>query len=183
MISINFLSSDFDKNIDFLDSHLRIDASFDIVGRNILTGDKKAKLYFIDGFIKDDIMERIMQFLMSADCKSVKKLTSTRDFANKYIPLAPIPAELGTEPTLAQLQEAGIAAVAYGNFLNAVLNFIIMSFVIFCIIKVINVISEKAKKKEAEEAPAAPATKVCPYCKSEIAVDATKCPNCTSELK
>ncbi len=109
--------------------------------------------------------------------------TGGMDFANKYIPLAPIPAELGTEPTLAQLQEAGIAAVAYGNFLNAVLNFIIMSFVIFCIIKVINVISEKAKKKEAEEAPAAPATKVCPYCKSEIAVDATKCPNCTSELK
>lgn len=108
--------------------------------------------------------------------------TGGMDFANKYIALAPIPAELGTEPTLAQLQEAGIAAIAYGNFLNAVLNFIIMSFVIFCIIKVINVISEKAKKKEAEEAPAAPATKVCPYCKSEIAVDATKCPNCTSEL-
>jgi len=86
VISIKFLSSDFDKNIDFLDSHLRIDASFDIVGRNILIGDKKAKLYFIDGFIKDDIMERIMQFLMSADCKSVKKLASTRDFANKYIP-------------------------------------------------------------------------------------------------
>ncbi len=108
--------------------------------------------------------------------------TGGMDFANKYIALAEIPAELGAEPTLAQLQEAGVAAVAYGNFLNAVLNFIIMSFVIFCIIKVINVISEKTKKKEAEEAPAAPTTKACPYCKSEIAVDATRCPNCTSEL-
>ena len=86
MISIIFLSSDFDKNIDFLDSHLRIDASFDIVGRNILIGDRKAKLYFIDGFTKDDIMERIMQFLMSADSETVNSLKSTRDFANKYIP-------------------------------------------------------------------------------------------------
>lgn len=88
-----------------------------------------------------------------------------------------------TYKTLAEAQEAGGAVIAYGNFINAIINFIIMAFVIFCIVKVINVISEKAKKKEAEEAPAAPTTKVCPYCKSEIAVDASRCPNCTSELK
>lgn len=100
------------------------------------------------------------------------------DFANKFIALGELPE--GVE-TLAQAQEAGVAVIAYGNFINAVLNFIIMAFVIFCLVKAINKISEKAIKKE-EEAPAAPTTKECPYCKSEIALEATRCPNCTSEL-
>ena len=100
------------------------------------------------------------------------------DFANKFIALADLPE--GVE-TLAQAQEAGVAVIAYGNFINAILNFIIMAFVIFCLVKGINKVSEKASKKE-EEAPAAPTTKECPYCKSEIALDATRCPHCTSEL-
>ena len=84
--------------------------------------------------------------------------------------------------TLAAAQEAGAATLNYGNFISAILNFLIMAFVIFCFIKVINTINEKAKKKEEEEAPAAPTTKECPFCKSEININATKCPNCTSEL-
>ena len=105
--------------------------------------------------------------------------TNGVDFANKFIPLSELPEGV---TTLAQAQEAGIAVIAYGNFINAILNFVIMAFVIFCLVKAINKISEKATKKEAEEAPAAPTTKACPYCKSEIAIDATRCPNCTSEL-
>ena len=72
------------------------------------------------------------------------------------------------------------AALTYGNFLGAVLNFLIMAIVIFCIVKAINKVSSAVKKPE--EAPA-PTTKVCPYCKSEIAIDATKCPHCTSGLE
>lgn len=68
----------------------------------------------------------------------------------------------------------------YGNFITAVLNFLITALVIFCIVKSINALNEKFKKKE--EAPAAPTTKTCPYCKSDIAIDATRCPHCTSEL-
>ncbi len=68
----------------------------------------------------------------------------------------------------------------YGNFITAVINFLITAFVIFCLVKGINALSEKFKKKE--EAPAAPTTKKCPYCKSEIAIDATRCPHCTSEI-
>lgn len=70
----------------------------------------------------------------------------------------------------------------YGNFITAVINFLITAFVIFCLVKGINSVNEKFSKKE-EEAPAAPTTKKCPYCKSEIDIDATKCPHCTSELK
>lgn len=103
--------------------------------------------------------------------------TGSMDFASWFVAL-----DGKTYDSLAAAQEAAAPILTYGNFINAVLNFLIMSFVIFCIVKVINTISEKAKKKEAEEAPAEPTTKVCPYCKSEIALDATRCPNCTSEL-
>lgn len=68
----------------------------------------------------------------------------------------------------------------YGNFITAVINFLITAFVIFCMVKAINALNEKFTKKE--EAPAAPTTKKCPFCKSEIAIDATRCPHCTSEL-
>lgn len=70
----------------------------------------------------------------------------------------------------------------YGNFITAVINFLITAFVIFCLVKGINSLGDKMKKKE-EEAPAAPTTKKCPFCKSEIAIDATRCPHCTSQLE
>lgn len=74
----------------------------------------------------------------------------------------------------------------YGAFISAIINFLIMALVVFLIVKSVNKLSETAqklgKKKEEEETPAEPTTKVCPYCKSEIAIDATKCPHCTSDL-
>lgn len=82
--------------------------------------------------------------------------------------------------TLAAAQEAGANVLSYGVFISAIINFIIMAFVIFCIVKAINKLNDKVKKP-AEEA--APTTKVCPYCKSEIAIKATKCPHCTSDIK
>jgi len=72
--------------------------------------------------------------------------------------------------------------LAYGNFITAVINFLITAFVIFCLIKGLNTLNEKLSKKE-EPKPAAPTTKKCPYCKSEIAIDATRCPYCTSQLE
>lgn len=69
----------------------------------------------------------------------------------------------------------------YGNFITAVINFLITALVIFFLIKLINSISTRLSRKE-EEKPAAPTTKKCPFCKSEIAIDATRCPHCTSQL-
>ena len=66
--------------------------------------------------------------------------------------------------------------IKYGAFIMAVINFLIVSFVIFTMVKAIN----KVKRSPQEEAPA---TKTCPYCKTDIAIDATRCPNCTSELQ
>lgn len=66
-------------------------------------------------------------------------------------------------------------------FISAVVNFILMAFILFCLLKIINKAASLGNKKE-EEAPAAPTTKTCPYCKSEIPIDATKCAHCTSEV-
>ena len=71
--------------------------------------------------------------------------------------------------------------LAYGNFITAVINFLITAFVIFCLVKGINTINDKLKRKD--EQPAVPTTKKCPFCKSEIAIDATRCPHCTSQLE
>ena len=73
----------------------------------------------------------------------------------------------------------------YGAFISSIINFLIMALVVFLIVKSVNKISDAAqklsKKDEQEEAPA-PTTKVCPYCKSEIDIEATRCPHCTSQL-
>ena len=78
--------------------------------------------------------------------------------------------------------EAGAATLGYGLFLQAIIDFIIIAFVIFLMVKGINRIRDIGKKEEAtvEEAPT---TKTCPFCKSEINIEATRCPNCTSQLE
>ncbi len=68
----------------------------------------------------------------------------------------------------------------YGNFLTAIINFLITALVIFLLIKLINRIGDRLSHKE--EKPAAPTTKKCPYCMSEIPIEATRCPHCTSQL-
>lgn len=74
--------------------------------------------------------------------------------------------------------------IDYGAFLSAVINFLIMALIIFCIVKAVNKAMSLGKKHEEEApAPAEPETKICPYCKSEIAADAVKCPHCTSDVE
>ena len=86
-----------------------------------------------------------------------------------------------------KIQLFGEATLNYGNFISSIINFLIMAFIIFCIIKLLNTMNDLAgklkKEKEEEEAPAAPTTKICPFCKSEIAIEATRCPHCTSNIE
>lgn len=70
--------------------------------------------------------------------------------------------------------------IKYGSFLTAVINFLIMVFIIFLLVKGMNALAGLGRKKE-ETAPE-PTTKQCPYCKSEIDIEATKCPHCTSDI-
>lgn len=87
--------------------------------------------------------------------------------------------------------------IDYGTFITAVINFLIVAMILFLMVKAINVANKRSKerleklsakipkkgKKGAEEVPAEPETKLCPFCLTEIAFKATRCPHCTSELK
>ncbi|MBR5826908.1 MAG: large conductance mechanosensitive channel protein MscL [Clostridia bacterium] len=102
------------------------------------------------------------------------------NFADKFILLSPAP-EGSTITTVEQAKELGVATLNYGSFITAVINFLIMATVIFCLVKTINKVAELGKKKE-EEVVEEPTTKVCPFCKSEISIEAVKCPHCTSDI-
>lgn len=74
----------------------------------------------------------------------------------------------------------GDVILYYGKFITAIINFLVMALVVFILVRIINKAGDKLSKKD--NTPAAPTTKKCPYCKSEIAIDATRCPHCTSQL-
>lgn len=101
--------------------------------------------------------------------------TGKLDFSELFIAMDGVKYE-----SLAAAQEAGASVVAYGAFITQIINFLIMAFVVFLFVRTINKIRNG---KKVEEAPAAPTTKICPRCQSEIAIGATRCPHCTSELE
>ena len=76
--------------------------------------------------------------------------------------------------------DLGGSSIKIGEFVNSIINFLIVAFVLFVVIKAINSLH---KKPEAPAAPAEPTTKVCPFCQSEIAIKAVRCPHCTSTLE
>jgi len=92
------------------------------------------------------------------------------DFSSLFVSLS------GRYDTLAAAKAAGAPTVNYGTFLNAVIDFLIVAFVIFLLVKQVN----RLKKAPA---PAPPNTKDCPYCKTSIPIGAVRCPNCISDLK
>ena len=78
----------------------------------------------------------------------------------------------------------GDISIKYGNFITSIIDFLIIAFSIFIAIRSANKKSKLFKKKEKEEEPAPePTTKTCPFCYTEINFKATRCPNCTSDLK
>jgi large conductance mechanosensitive channel len=98
------------------------------------------------------------------------------DFSNLFITLKE-GATVGPYGTLAIAQEAGAVTISYGIFINAVISFLIVAFAVFLLIRGIN------KLQAEEEEPAEEETeKECPYCLTSIAIKATRCANCTSEL-
>ncbi len=84
-IKTTFLG-DYTTDIAMLDNVLRLKDSFDLVGRDLKFDKRNAKLYFVDGFCKDEIMVKIMSYFMKAEEKEIKNLKTTRDFANKFVP-------------------------------------------------------------------------------------------------
>jgi large conductance mechanosensitive channel len=93
------------------------------------------------------------------------------DFSNLFINLS-----RARYFTLAEAKAAGAPTINYGLFLNSVIDFLIVAFVVFLMIRTVN------RMRRAQETPP-PATKECPYCISTVPVKAVRCPNCTSDLK
>ena len=104
-------------------------------------------------------------------------ITKGSDFASKFVAL-----DGGDYATIEEATEAGAAILTYGNFIAVTIDFLIMAFVIFLLVKGLNKLTSIGKKEEPV-VEAAPTTKVCPFCKSEIAIDATKCAHCTSDVE
>ena len=92
------------------------------------------------------------------------------NFSNLFISLS------GSYATLQEAKEAGAATINYGAFLQAVIDFLIVAFVMFLLVKQIN------RLRSGEVAPP-PETKDCPFCIAVVPLKATRCPQCTSELK
>jgi large conductance mechanosensitive channel len=100
------------------------------------------------------------------------------DFTNLFVVLKQgLPA--GPYATLGDAQAAGAVVIAYGTFVNTVVYFLIIAAVVF--FAIVRPVARMQARKKAEEP--APTTKDCPYCATSIPVNATRCPNCTSELK
>ncbi len=95
------------------------------------------------------------------------------NFSNLFINLSG-----NTYTTLDEATKAGAPVLKYGVFINTVIEFLIIALSVFIMIKVVNSI-----KREKEQAPPPPDTKECTFCCSKIPIKATKCPNCTSEIK
>jgi len=101
----------------------------------------------------------------------IGKIMGNLDFSSLFLAL-----NGQSYPSLTAAKAAGAPTINYGIFLNTVIDFIIVAFVVFLLVKQMNRL-----KKEAPAA--APSTKDCPHCLSAIAIKATRCPHCTSELK
>jgi large conductance mechanosensitive channel len=99
-------------------------------------------------------------------------LLGSVDFSNLFVSLSGQP-----YATLEEAQAAGAATINYGLFINTVLDFVIVAFVVFLFVRQVN------RLRREEEAPPAEPTKECPYCLSAVSLKATRCPNCTSELE
>ena len=99
------------------------------------------------------------------------------DFANLFVVLhgGTVP---GPYASLAQAQAAGAVTLNYGVFVDKIIAFLIVAFVLFLLVRAMNRL-----KRQAAAPPAAPTTKECPYCATAIPVQAVRCPNCTSEIK
>lgn len=102
----------------------------------------------------------------------IGKLMGGVDFKDFFIAL-----DGGAYKTLEEVKKAGAPAIAYGSFVNAVINFLIVAFAIFILVKQVN------RLKGPVPAAAPPSTKDCKFCGMGIPIKATRCPHCTSDLK
>lgn len=87
------LSSKYEDNRQILNERLRLSENFDLIGREIRVAGRRAVLYFIDGFTKDDIMEKLMEYLMALKSEDLEGIDTSQEFANAFIPYVEVDCE------------------------------------------------------------------------------------------
>ena len=85
MQDTNRMGKQFSENVRELNKRLRIDESYDLIGKDLIIGGRQARLYFIDGFAKDEVMEKILEFLMGMDAKKLKDADTVTSFINHFV--------------------------------------------------------------------------------------------------
>lgn len=109
-------------------------------------------------------------------------VTGSTDFSNRFIVLAEGARAPAPYATLKAANDAGANVLSYGVFADTIVHFFLVAFALFFIVRWMNRIKGNEPEAPKETLPEPPPTKLCDYCKSEIAVDARRCPHCTSEL-
>lgn len=138
---------------------------------------------FRDFIAKGNLVEIAVAFIMGAAFGAVVrsfvfdlvmpvigKLVGNVDFSNLFVVLTG-----ESYPSATAARAAGAAAIYYGEFANALINFLIIALVMFLLLRAV------MRMRKPKEAPAL-TTKECPYCKTQIPIGATRCPHCTSQL-
>lgn len=120
----------------------------------------------VNSLVEDIIMPPIGMLLGQVDFNNLYITLQTGDPAGPYA-------------SLEEAQAAGAVTVNYGLFISSVISFLIVAFVVFLMLRGVNRLRDEFN---ISDEPEAPTTKKCPFCVSEIHIDATRCPNCTSEL-
>ena len=112
----------------------------------------------------------VKSFVVDIIMPLIGKAVGNVNFSNLYANLSGI-----VYPSAQAARDAGAAAIYYGTFINFLITFLIIAFIMFLIVKAVT-------KMEKPKVAAAPTTKTCPYCKTDIPIDAVRCPHCTAEL-
>ena len=107
-------------------------------------------------------------------------ITGGKNVSGMFAVLGKLPEGVTEIKSLEEAADLGVATLNYGQFIQTIIDFILVALCLFLVVKAIN----KSKDLKKKEEPAAePTTKKCPFCQSEIDIKATRCPHCTSELK
>lgn len=118
----------------------------------------------VKSLVNDILMPPIGLILGGVDFSNIMTVLKQGDPAGPYA-------------SLAQAKDAGAVVIAWGTFINAVISFVIVAFVVFLLVRYYSKI-----QREPEAVPAEPTTKACPYCHMEIPIAAVRCPYCTADL-
>jgi large conductance mechanosensitive channel len=156
---------------------------------------KKLLTDFRDFIARGDVMDLAIGIIIGAAFSSIVNsvvnnllmpplglLIGNVDFQDLFVVLKQGQTALPTDATLQMAKDAGAVTLNYGQFVTDVISFLILAFVIFLMVKGLQSLKDKVAKPESDE-ETAPTEKECPYCLKSIAIKATRCPYCTSQLE